>query len=43
MIASLRMYEWPEMRRSLNKYWQLIKYELLESGLSAPESLFNAE
>ena len=39
MIASLRMYEWPEMRRSLNKYWQLIKYELLESGLSAPESL----
>ena len=27
------------MRKSLNKYWQLIKYELLESVLSARDSL----
>ena len=27
------------MRKSLNKYWQLIKYELLESGLSSPDLL----
>ena len=42
MIASLQMYDWPELGGSYRTYWSLIRDTLKESGQSAPEELTHA-
>lgn len=33
MIAALPMYDWPEIRRNTERYWQVLRQVLLEYGL----------
>lgn len=39
MIASLPMYDRPELRAETDRYWALIREELSARGIDAPESL----
>ncbi|NGQ89799.1 phosphate/phosphite/phosphonate ABC transporter substrate-binding protein [Rhodobacter sp. HX-7-19] len=39
MIASLPMYDRPELRAATDRYWALIRAELAARGLEAPEGL----
>ena len=39
MIASLPMYDRPELRAETDRYWALIRAELAARGLEAPEGL----
>ena len=39
MIASLPMYDRPELRAETDRYWTLIQEELAARGVDAPEAL----
>lgn len=39
MIANLQMYDWPELRECYRIYWDRIRAELRNAGLSAPDEL----
>jgi len=39
MIASLPMYDRPELRAETDRYWALIRQELAARGIDAPEAL----
>lgn len=39
MIASLPMYDRPELRAETDRYWALIREELAARGIAAPEAL----
>ena len=39
MIASLPMYDRPELRAETDRYWALIREELAERGIAAPDAL----
>jgi ABC-type phosphate/phosphonate transport system substrate-binding protein len=39
MIASLPMYDRPELRAETDRYWALIREELAARGINAPEAL----
>ena len=39
MIASLMMYQHPQLLEAHNRYWQLIRNNLREAGLDSPETL----
>lgn len=38
-IAALQMYDFPEIREHTDRFWQLIRTELTESGIACPQSL----
>ncbi|MCF6305665.1 MAG: PhnD/SsuA/transferrin family substrate-binding protein [Rhodobacteraceae bacterium] len=38
-IAALQMYDFPEIRENTDRFWQLIRAELSESGITCPQSL----
>ena len=39
MIASLPMYDWPEIRAETNRFWALIRDHLRRAGIDAPDHL----
>lgn len=39
MIASLAMYDWPQVRAEHDRLWSLIRAALADEGVAAPESL----
>jgi len=39
MIASLAMYDWPEVRGEHDRLWSLIREGLADEGIAAPETL----
>ncbi|OYX42032.1 MAG: hypothetical protein B7Z02_13345 [Rhodobacterales bacterium 32-67-9] len=39
MIASLAMYDWPEVRAENDRLWSLIRAALADEGVAAPEAL----
>ena len=39
MIASLAMYDWPEVRAEHDRLWSLIRGALADEGIAAPEAL----
>jgi ABC-type phosphate/phosphonate transport system substrate-binding protein len=43
MIASLSMYMRPENQAAHDRYWQLIRANLIQSGIDAPEALSDGE
>ncbi len=43
MIASLPMYMRPENRVAHDRYWQLIRANLIQNGIDAPETLSGGE
>ncbi|MDJ0614511.1 MAG: PhnD/SsuA/transferrin family substrate-binding protein [Rhizobiaceae bacterium] len=42
-IATLSMYDWPETRPALERFWNLIAKELENAGLPSPKQLNNSE
>ncbi|WP_347312899.1 phosphate/phosphite/phosphonate ABC transporter substrate-binding protein [Defluviimonas sp. SAOS-178_SWC] len=39
MIASLAMYDWPQVRSEHDRLWSLIRAALADEGIAAPETL----
>lgn len=43
MIASLAMYDWPQVRAEHDRLWSLIRAALADEGIAAPDSLTRGE
>lgn len=43
MIASLAMYDWPQVRAEHDRLWSLIRAALADEGIRAPDSLTRGE
>lgn len=43
MIASLAMYDWPQVRAEHDRFWSLIRAALAEEGIAAPPALTRDE
>ncbi len=41
-IASLPMYDWPEVRRETNAFWLVLRDHLLEAGFETPAGLLRS-
>lgn len=42
-LATLSMYEWPETKSALDRFWQLIAKHLHENGITAPANLIRTD
>ena len=41
MIASLPMYDWPELRSDTDAYWQTLRESFAAAGFNPPETIFH--
>ena len=41
MIASLPMYDWPELRSDTDGYWQLLRQSFARAGFEPPETILH--
>lgn len=43
MIASLPMYDWPELRSDTDAYWQILQESFTEAGFDPPETILHTD
>ena len=43
MIATLPMYDWPELRSDTDAFWQILRSNFEEAGFACPEQLAHVE